>query len=407
MDGGHPFAEARPADEATQSGAYLRSGGETDVLRLTRPGEAAPLVRSGAVDWVAVKTKFFAAVLIPDAPTEGAELGGERVGEPESPAFAEHFVARLEMPRPEAVAGSANAPAEAAAASGHTFRLYLGPMELRRLAAYDLGLYEMVDFGFGQTVTRPIAQYIIAPTFALLSSFVPSMGLVIILFALLVKLVLWPLTSASFRSAARMRELQPKMEAIKERHGDNPQKQQEEMLKLYREAGVNPLGGCLPMLLQYPILIALWQFFQSTMVLRQEAFLWAPDLSAPDPILHLPFAIPFYGDFVAGFTLIMGVSMIAQMRLSMPGGQMNAQNKTIMYMMPLLFFVFFNRFPSGLSLYYLAFNIFSIGQQRWVNARVHAEAVARANGTAPAPARNGRAATNGQPGARKKARRGA
>src|SRR5690606_17303820 len=195
----------------------------------------------------------------------------------------------------------------------------------------------------------------------------------IILFAFLVKLVLYPLTKSSYTSMAKMREVQPEMEAIKEKYGDDPQKQQEAMMRMYREAGVNPLGGCLPMLLQYPILIAMWRFFQSTLVLRQEGFLWAQDLSAPDPILHLPFHIPLYGAFVAGFTLLMGVAMIAQIKIASPsGGAVSGQQKVMMYVLPGFFFLFFNRFPSGLSLYYLGFNIFTIVQQRLINKNLHA-----------------------------------
>jgi len=387
-DGAIPLAEDNPEAEVQQSGAFVHWGGDTDVLRLTGPGEAEPFVATGAVAWVAVKTKFFAAVLIPDGETEGAELEGSQVGTTDNlDAFALDYTARLDMPRPET---------EAAAA----FRLYLGPMELRRLDDYDLGLYEMVDFGawIGWMI-RPIAQYFIAPAFALLSSFIPNYGLVIILFALFIKLLLWPLTKSSYTSMARMRELQPKMEAIKEKYSDDPQKQQEAMMQMYREAGVNPLGGCLPMLLQYPILIAMWRFFQSTLVLRQESFLWAKDLSAPDPILHLPFAIPFYGDFVAGFTLLMGVAMIVQMKVASPGGAVSGQQKVMMYMMPAIFFLFFNGFPSGLSLYYLGFNIFTIAQQRLINKNLQPAGVAEMK-----PARekvrpaggNGRAAGNGQ-----------
>ena len=144
-------------------------------------------------------------------------------------------------------------------------------------------------------------------------------------------------------------------------------------MRVYREAGVNPLGGCLPMLLQYPLLIALWRFFQSTLVLRGESFLWAQDLSAPDPVLPLPFTVPFVGDYLAGFTMLMALSMVVSMRLSMSSssGMAGGQQKVLMYMMPLVFFLFFNRFPSGLSLYYLAFNLFSIVQQRLVNKQVH------------------------------------
>ena len=170
-----------------------------------------------------------------------------------------------------------------------------------------------------------------------------------------------------------MRELQPQLTAVKEKYGEDPQKQQEAMMKVYKTAGVNPLGGCLPMLLQYPLLIALWRFFQSTLVLRGEPFLWAADLSAPDPVLNLPFTIPFVGNYIAGFTALMAVSMVISMKLSMSSssGAGMGQQKILLYMMPIVMFVFFNRFPSGLSLYYLAFNIFSIVQQRLINKQVH------------------------------------
>ena len=397
-DGALPLAEHRPVDEVTQGGAFIHWGGDTDVLRLTEAGEARPKVAAGAVEWVAVKTKFFAAVLIPEEETAGAEIEGRQIGAPDVPdTFVQDYTARVEMPRPEA-------------GEAVNFRLYLGPMELRRLDDYDLGLFEMVDFGaYLGGLIRPIAQYVVAPTFALLSSVLPSLGLVIILFALLVKVVLWPLSRSSFRNMARMRELQPQMEAVKEKYADDPQKQQEEVMRVYREAGVNPLGGCLPMLLQYPILIALWRFFQSTLVLRQESFLWAEDLSAPDPILHLPFSIPLYGDFVAGFTLLMGLAMIVQIKFASPtGAPVSGQQKVMMYVMPGFFFLFFNRFPAGLSLYYLAFNIFSILQQRFftptgpvngvTEAKVKSEKI-RPAGT------NGHARGNGQAKPRKPARR--
>ena len=396
-DGALPRTEAAIQEEVIQAGAFGRLGGETDFVRPDEPGDAEPLTRSGRVDWVAVKTKFFLAAIIPDARTEtdGYELTGSQVGEFDTPdAFAQDYEARLEL------GGIGAGQADA-------YTLYLGPMELRRLAAY--GLYDTVDFGFGATMTRPIARYFIAPAFAFLSTFLPNYGLVIILFALVVKLLLWPLTAASYRNAARMRGLQPQMNALKEKYGDDPQKQQTAIMALYREAGVNPLGGCLPMLLQYPILIAMWRFFQVTLVLRGQSFLWATDLSAPDPILQLPFSIPVYGDFVAGFTLLMGASMMISMRLSM-SGDMAGQQKVLLYIMPIFFLSFFNRFPSGLSLYYLAFNLFSIVQQRMINLKVEKETAAggpKVVRQAKADARaDGRARSAGKPKRPGRKRRG-
>ncbi|MEM0962762.1 MAG: membrane protein insertase YidC, partial [Bacteroidota bacterium] len=401
-DGALPLAEADPLGESQQAGAFLSSGGETESVRLTESGEADPLVRSGNIDWVAVKTKFFIAALLPEGETAGGRLAGSQRGEADEAdsGFEQTYVARVEMPR-------------LAADGTDQFTLYLGPLELRRLAEY--GLYDTVDFGaWVGWMIRPIARYAVAPAFALLSSFIPSYGWVIIVFALLVKLLLWPLTAVSYRNAAKMRELQPQLTAVKEKYGEDPQKQQEAMMRVYREAGVNPLGGCLPMLLQYPLLIALWRFFQSTLVLRGESFLWAADLSAPDPVISLPFAIPFIGDFLAGFTILMAASMVISMRLSMASSSAmgGTQQKVLMYLMPVMFFFFFNRFPSGLSLYYLAFNIFSIVQQRLVNKQVHdahvagetpeidkAAAVAeRATAKGKKKGSNGRARRNGRRG---------
>ena len=386
-DGGIPFAEAGASQEAAASGAYARSGGEVEQITLVKEPSGSQRL-NGTVDWVAVKDKYFIAVLLPDEPTEGAEIEGERYGEVGEEDFSEDFSVRLLMPRPR---GEAD-----------TYRFYVGPMEFDRIGAYDAGLYDVVDYGFGSFITRPIAQYIISPSFRFLGSLLPNYGLVIILFAIVVKMLLYPLTKVSYKNTARMRELQPKMEVIKEKYADDPQKQQEAMMKMYRETGVNPLAGCLPLLLQYPIIIALWRYFQNSIAIRQEQFLWAADLSAPDPILHLPFAIPFYGDFVAGFTLIMGLAMIVQMKVSMPASTGGTQAKVMMYFLPLILFVVFNRLASGLSLYYLTFNVLTIVQQRAINKSVDEE---KEEGGAPEKkaGRNGRARTNGQ--ASKRSRR--
>jgi YidC/Oxa1 family membrane protein insertase len=211
------------------------------------------------------------------------------------------------------------------------------------------------------------------PVFTYLGALIPNYGIVIIILAILMKIVLYPLTKSSYRSMARMRELQPKMEEIKEKYGDNPQKQQEAMMKMYRETGVNPLGSCLPMFLQWPVIIALWQFLPQAIEIRQKGFLWAHDLSAPDVILDLPFNIPLYGDFVAGFTLLMGLSMVVQMRIQMASAPSNPQTKMFTYLMPVMIFAFFNRLAAGLSLYYLCFNILSAAQQKLINRSIEKE----------------------------------
>ncbi len=364
--GGIPFSEEDAQQEGNRAGAYARSGGEVEDIGLTSDAYEEKSLR-GRVDWVAVKSQFFAATMIPSAETEGAEIVGERTAEPDDPAFWEDYEVSLQMP-----------PSEGA----DEFRLYIGPMEYYRLSRYDLGLYGMVDYGYDifEWMTRPLAKFVFIPTFRYLGGVLPNYGIVIIVLALLMKIVLYPLTKASFRSMAKMRDLQPQMELIKEKYADNQQKQQEAMMKMYKETGVNPLGGCLPMLLQYPVIIALWQFLPQSIEIRQKGFVWAADLSAPDKILALPFEIPLYGDFVAGFTLLMGLSMIVQMKIQMASTPSNPQTKIFTYVMPVMIFAIFNKFASGLSLYYLCYNVFTAVQQKWINKTIEREKEAASNG---------------------------
>ncbi len=356
--GAIPFTENDTNEEAKAAGAYAHSGGEVESV-LLRKEDFEEQRLSGNVSWTAIKTRYFTSVMIPSSGTRGAELIGEQTGEPGSEGFRQDYDMRLLMAQPE------DGPDE--------FRLYIGPMEFYRINDYDLGLYDMVDYGwdFFEWITRPLARLIFIPAFTFLAKFIPGYGYVIIVFAILIKLVLYPLTKTSYKSMARMRELQPKMEVIKEKYGDNPRKQQEEMMKMYKETGVNPVGGCLPMLLQYPIIIALWLFLPQSIQIRQQGFLWANDLSAPDVILNLPFTIPFYGDFVAGFTLLMGISMIVQMRIQMTPSS-NPQMKIFTYVMPVMIFAIFNRFASGLSLYYLVYNVVTAVQQKIINRNIAA-----------------------------------
>lgn len=355
-NGAIPNTEANRDDEVRHSGAYARSGGVVEKVEVQNEsfGEKSP---NGTVDWIAVKNKYFTAVVIPSSPTRGAALLGEKLGEAETPSLHANFSASLLMPP--------------ATGTAETFRLYVGPMEFYRLDAYDLDLYDMVDYGwdFFEAVTRPFARFMFIPVFNILDDYIPSFGVIIIIFAFLIKLLTLPMTNSSMRSMARMKVIQPQMQAIQEKYANDPQKQQEAMMKLYREAKVNPLGGCLPMLLQYPILIALWQFLPQAIELRQQGFLWAADLSAPDPILHLPFTIPLYGNFVAGFTLLMGLAMIIQMRVQMQSQPSNPQTAVFTYVFPVMLFVIFNKLASGLNLYYLVFNLISVLHQQWYNRK--------------------------------------
>ena len=350
-NGAIPFSEdiENRQEEISKVGAYARSGDDVDGINVNRNEDAGTTLR-GNVAWMGVKSKYFGAVVLTARLADEAELWGERMGDADDPSVAVNFRTSLFMGQPRAEVDQ--------------FALYIGPMDYRQIRQYE-GVYQMVDYGWDafEWMTRPLATIVFIPAFNFLSSFIANYGLVIIALCLGIKILLFPLTRSSYKSMARMRELQPKMQEIREKFKDDPQKQQQATIKMYRETGVNPLGSCLPMLLQYPIIIALWQFLQQSIEIRQQGFLWAADLSAPDSILELPFTLPFYGDFVAGFALLMGASMVLQMKMqATPAAGM--QGKIFMYVMPVVLLVVFNRLPSGLSLYYLCYNIFSVVQQK-------------------------------------------
>ena len=358
-EGGVPFSEGDVKTEAQAAGTYASSGGEVEEITLNSDAYSEQRL-SGNVTWASVKSRYFTAVVIPSQPTREAELLGERVGSEDTDDLWEDYTIRILTPTaPEGQADE--------------FRFYIGPMEFRRLTSYKIGLYDMVNYGWFGWLTRPLAKFIFIPIFTFLASYIPSYGVVIVIFSILIKIVVYPLTQKSFKSMARMKELQPKMEAIKEKYADNPQKQQEATMKMYKETGVNPLGGCLPMLLQYPIIIALWLFLPQAIEIRQQGFLWAADLSAPDVILNLPFTIPLYGNFVGGFTLLMGISMVLQMKIQTTSSVQNVQTKIFTYVFPIMIFAIFNRLASGLSLYYLCYNVFTAIQQKYINTHLKKE----------------------------------
>lgn len=357
------FTEKSRQSESTHTSAYSFLGGELEQLNLTESGHEENNY-NGTIDWVSTRTKFFTQVIKPQTPTEGALLVGEVTGAPDNPATTHTYRSYIKSQ---------------ISAEGNTrFDLYIGPLLYSELKHYDEHTYDMVNVGYFwlSWFSDPLVRYIIIPYLNFTGDFM-NYGLAIIFFAILIKLVLYPLTKKSFKSMAAMRELQPEMKKIQEKYKDNPQKQQEATLKLYKKANVNPLGGCLPNLLQLPILITLWRFFQNSILLRQESFLWASDLSAPDYILSLPFNIPFLGDQLAGFVLLMTGAMVVQSRLTGgmsgggAGGGMNM--KAMQYFLPIILLFVFNNFAAGLSLYYLIYNVMSIGQQLLINKELDKE----------------------------------
>ncbi|MGK7369650.1 MAG: membrane protein insertase YidC [Candidatus Halalkalibacterium sp. M3_1C_030] len=351
------FTEKDPTQDGYYTSAYVYTGGEMEQLLLSEPNREEKNY-NGTIDWVATRTKFFTQVIKSETPTEGALLVGELSGQTDNPNTDYRYQSYI----------SADIPEDGVV----EFQLYTGPLSYNLLKQFDETAYDMVDVGYSWTrwFSDPLVRFLIIPYFGFVADYM-NVGLAIILFAVLIKLVLYPLTKKSYKSMAAMKELQPKMKEIQDKYSDDPQKQQKATMKLYKEAGVNPLGGCLPNLLQLPILITLWRFFQNSILIRQEEFLWAADLSAPDYILSLPFSIPFIGDQLAGFVLLMSVAMVFQSRLTGgmggPGGGGGAPGginmKAMQYIFPVMMLFIFNNFAAGLSLYYLIYNVVSIGQQ--------------------------------------------
>jgi YidC/Oxa1 family membrane protein insertase len=244
-------------------------------------------------------------------------------------------------------------------------QLYLGPNKFTSLKKYDdLGLENVVTVG--GSMIRWINAYVIIPIFNWLSRYFHNYGIIILLLTLIIKLALFPLTYRSYKSQAVMRVLKPQVDEINEKYPrkEDAMKKQQATMDLYKKAGANPLGGCLPMLLQFPILYAMFRFFPTSIELRQQSFLWAHDLSTYDSILNLPFTIPMYGDHVSLFTLLMTATTIlsmqwnnqAQTSSSMPG------MKTMMYIMPVMFMLILNNFSAGLTYYYFLANVITLSQ---------------------------------------------
>ncbi|MEP6647702.1 MAG: membrane protein insertase YidC [Saprospiraceae bacterium] len=241
--------------------------------------------------------------------------------------------------------------------------MYVGPNDFEQLRHYHVNLEDLIPFG--RSIFGTINRWVIRPMFNFLLSFISSKGIVILLLTLLVKLALFPLSYKMLGSQAKMTALKPKLAHLKEKHKEDMQQQQVESMKIYREYGVNPLGGCFPVVMQMPVWFALYRFFPASIEFRQAKFLWATDLSSFDVFTYLPFNIPFYGDHVSLLTLLWAVSTIVYTYYNMQNVDMANQNpalKYMQYLMPVMFLVFFNSYASGLTLYLLYSNTLNIIQ---------------------------------------------
>ncbi len=342
------YQEFNSVDESSSARVQVQLTNDDEEIK--GPGDLNERERdtvAGAIDWVALKVKYFAAALIPSKPINGAVRVSSITMPVADNGRVEHYDVALAVPY-------------SGGSSSTDFTLFVGPLDFQVVSDYGLG--SLIDLGF-TFVVRPIAEWIMLPMFRLLHYVIPNWGFVILVFALLIRLVLWPLSIPQIRSSRKMQLLQPEISRLREQNKDDSQAQQMATMKLYQEYGINPVGGCLPMVLQLPILYALWGTLRASIELRQADFmLWIHDLSTPDIIVHLPFTIPLLGAELSGLALIMGVTLFIQQKMMIS----DPRQKALVYVMPIVLTLAFNHFPSGLNLYYLVFNILSIGQQLYL-----------------------------------------
>lgn len=305
------------------------------------------------VKWISYRQHFFSAIMATDEPFKTAELVSKNLVKEESKdqLYTKEYLTKAPLqPKGGELA--------------HNLYWYYGPTDAKVLDDYkELELVESIPFGWG--IFGWINRFIFTPFFNFLSGFLPH-GIAIIIMTIVVRLALSPVTYKSYLSQAKMKVLKPEITEINEKYKDNAMKKQQETMKLYNKAGVSPMSGCVPALLQLPIFYALFMFFPTSFSLRQKSFLWAEDLSSYDSIFTLPFTIPFYGDHVSLFPILASVAIFIYMMMT-TGQSMQMQQqpgmpnmKFIMYLSPVIMLVFFNNYASGLSLYYFVSNLITI-----------------------------------------------
>ncbi len=345
-----------------------------DIDKLSERSDSGQEEIRTRLKWIAFKQQFFSSVIIAEEHFTSAIVQQERI---EDGHYLRNYVADIRL------------PLESSAAEVIPMQFYFGPNHFNTLRnysqeylagkGYNLELEKMVPLGWG--LFGWLNRFLIIPVFNFLERYITNYGIIILLLTIFIKIILFPLTYKSYISTSKMRVLKPQIDEINEKiPKDKAMERQQATMALYKRAGVNPMGGCLPMLIQFPILIAMFRFFPTSFELRQEGFLWATDLSTYDSILDLPFTIPFYGDHVSLFTLLMTISTIiyTKMNSQMTAGSSQMPGmQTMMYMMPLMFLFIFNDFASALSYYYFLTNMITFGQQAIIKRFVNDEELLR------------------------------
>ncbi|HPE75205.1 MAG TPA: membrane protein insertase YidC [Draconibacterium sp.] len=301
------------------------------------------------IKWIGFKQLFFNSTIISNESFASAQIKQDKYKD--NPEYLANFYADISLPY------------EGKPSESIGMQFYFGPNHYQTLKQYDVSLESLVYLGY--PVVREVNRFVIIPIFNFLRKYIDNFGIIILLLTIFIKTVLFPFTYKSYMSQAKMRVLKPEIDELNAKFGpDKMMEKQQATMALYKKAGVNPMGGCLPMLLQFPILIAMFFFFPTSIELRQESFLWATDLSTYDSILNLPFEIPFYGAHVSLFCLLMTITTIVSTSMNQQAMSSNSMPgmKTMMYLMPVMFLFILNSYSSGLSYYYFLANVITIGQ---------------------------------------------
>ena len=359
-------------NENMYTSLYYRHPGETGIEDLgVSEGNKSKSV-SSSVDWVAFKQQYFTSAIIPQS-VDFTYADVAYQTQAEKSGYIKEYTLSAAVPF-------------TAQTEGYKFNFYLGPNKfpvLKKLVDADgneLSLERIIPLGW--IFSTYVSRWVVIPLFTFLSKYIESFGLIILILTILVKLIISPLTYKSYLSTAKMRAVRPELEAINAKYPrqEDAMKKQQATMELYNKAGISPMSGCLPMLIQMPILIAMFRFFPASIELRGQSFLWSDDLSSYDSILDLPFNIPFYGDHISLFCLLMTIVMFAysymnykQTAASQP--QMAGMKFMTVYMMPIMLLFWFNSYSSGLCYYYLLSNIITMLMMLGIRALVDDEKV--------------------------------
>ncbi len=342
------FQQEKTADyERQMSNICFSEGNEFDYISAKNERKFEK-----PVQWVSVVQQFFNTTLVAKNSFTGGQVQWARKTDSSNELATADAALQMKLP----VSASVSVP----------FQLYYGPSDYNILKKQATDMDKIVNLGRDMySFVRPINKYIIMYVFDFFAGFVKNFGWVVLLLTLFIRLVTAPLTYSSYLSGAKMKVLRPELDVLKKKFGSDQQGFAMEQMKLFREAGVNPLGGCIPALLQIPIFFALYSFFNSNIGLRGQAFLWSKDLSSYDSIAHLPFNIPAFGDHISLFTITAVATsfLISIYNMSMTPTQDNPALKYMPYIFPFMLLFIFNKLPSALTWYYTVSNVVTLGLQ--------------------------------------------